>query len=96
MTTVPQNTLDEIKDLLKQLLEGQKLQKEYYSTEEVAKLLDRDPYTVREWCRAGRAKATKRDCGKGKAPQWKIARSEVIYLQEHGIRPLRKATIIDI
>jgi Helix-turn-helix domain len=64
--------------------------KEYYSTEEVAKLVDRDPYTVREWCRYGRLRAVKRNCGRGKSPEWSIPHEELMRCQNEGLRALRQ------
>jgi hypothetical protein len=46
----------------------QRVIKDYYTTEEVASIVDRDTYTVREWCRYGRLRAEKRICGRGKSP----------------------------
>ena len=44
----------------------QKMVKEWYTTGEVAELLGRAEYTVREWCRQGRMRAKKKSCGRGK------------------------------
>lgn len=43
----------------------QKLVKEWYTTSEIAKLLDKAEFTVREWCRLKRINAKKRSCGRG-------------------------------
>jgi hypothetical protein len=39
--------------------------KELYSIEEFAKIIKRQPYTVREWCRLGRVRARKSWAGRG-------------------------------
>lgn len=64
--------------------------KDYYSTEEVAKIVGKDPYTVREWCRAGRVKAVKRQCGRGKSAEWAVPHEELVRFQNEGLLPLRK------
>ena len=45
--------------MLASLVERQ-VAKDWYTTAEVAKLLDRAEYTVREWCRQGRMPARNR------------------------------------
>ena len=49
------------------LLVRERTVKEWYSTAEVAKLLDKAEFTVREWCRLGRVRAEKKKCGRGVA-----------------------------
>lgn len=66
--------LAEVKILLRQLLtETQQKQKlgqselhrVSYSTEELAAVVGKSSFTVREWCRLGRINATKRQTGRG-------------------------------
>lgn len=64
--------------------------REWYTTEEVGKLLDRDPYTVREWARLGRIKAEKRPGGRGRSKEWMISHEELTRIRDHGLLPLRK------
>lgn len=40
-------------------LEGKPSEKEWWSPEGLAEVLHRKPFTVREWCRLGRIKASK-------------------------------------
>jgi hypothetical protein len=68
----------------------QRVAKDYYTTEEVAKIVDRDAYTVREWCRYGRLRSEKRVCGRGKSPEWSIPHDELVRYQNEGLLPLRK------
>lgn len=73
-----------IESALDQLLRQHTL-KEWYTTEEVASIVHKAPFTVREWCRLGRINATKRDCGRGSAKEWIISRDEVMRIQTEGL-----------
>src|SRR5262245_55011717 len=61
--------------------------KETYSTKEVAERLDRKPWTVRDWCNHGQAKAAKKP-GKGRTDKWRIPHDELIRLQNEGPMPV--------
>jgi hypothetical protein len=50
--------------------------KEWYSTAEVAAILGRAEFTVREWCRLGRVRAEKKKCGRGPASEWIVSHAE--------------------
>ena len=82
-----QTRLERIEFLLTALIE-QKPPKEYYSTREIAELLDKAEFTVREWCRLGRVLAEKRQCGRGAANEWMISHDELIRIQNEGLLPL--------
>jgi hypothetical protein len=62
-------------------------QKEWYSPSEVAELLVKAPFTVREWCRLGRVNVRKRPTGRGDAKEWEISREEVERIRNHGLLP---------
>lgn len=61
--------------------------KEWYSTDELASLLGKRPFTVREWCRLGRIRAEKRACGRGHSQEWMIAQEEVSRIRNEGLLP---------
>ena len=79
--------LDRIETVLQQLT-TQRLMKEYYSTSEVAKLVKRSEFTVREWCRLGRIAAEKRACGRGRSKEWMIPHDELLRFQCEGLLPI--------
>jgi hypothetical protein len=70
------------------LLVQQHTVKEQYSVEEAAAILRRRPYTIREHCRLGRIRATKRDSGRGEFGEWAISREELEHVMAHGVRPM--------
>ena len=80
--------LDRIEATLHTLV-AQKTVKEYYSTAEVAQILGKAEFTVREWCRLGRVWASKRDCGRGNSKEWMIGHEELVRIQNEGLFPLR-------
>lgn len=79
--------LDRIENSLQQLA-TQRLVKEYYSTSEVARLVKRSEFTVREWCRLGRIAAEKRACGRGRSQEWMIPYDELMRFQCEGLLPI--------
>lgn len=80
--------LQRIESALDRLLQ-QKTVKEWYTTEEVAAIVNKAPFTVREWCRHSRIHATKRDCGRGKTKEWIVSHEELMRLQVEGLLPER-------
>lgn len=69
------------------LLVQQRTVKEWYTTAEVARILCKAEFTVREWCRLKRIRAAKKECGRGVASEWIIAHDELIRIQNHGLLP---------
>lgn len=61
--------------------------KEWYSTDEFARLVGKAEFTVREWCRHGRVKAEKRNSGRGAFPAWCISHQELLRYQREGLLP---------
>ena len=79
--------LDRIEAMLKDLV-SEKTIKECYSTAEVAEILGKAEFTVREWCRLGRIWAEKRACGRGNSKEWMISHVELTRIQNEGLLPL--------
>ncbi len=78
--------LERIEALLSQLIEKEPA-KEAYSVADVAKIVGRSSFQVREWARLGRIKAEKRACGRSRAREWMIPRDELERYQSYGLRP---------
>ncbi|MBI1310943.1 helix-turn-helix domain-containing protein [bacterium] len=78
--------LGRIESALDQLV-AQRTIKEYYSTSEVARIVKRSEFTVREWCRLGRIAADKRPCGRGRSQEWMIPHDELLRFQCEGLLP---------
>ncbi len=79
--------VERIETRLTTLIE-QKQPKEFYSTAEVAELLGRAEFTVREWGRLGRVLAEKRACGRGSSKEWMISNVELERIRNEGLLPL--------
>ncbi len=79
--------LKSIKAMVRELVYG-RIQKEYYSTAEVAEILKRSEFTVREWCRLNRIWASKRECGRGDSREWMISHHELRRIQNNGLLPV--------
>ena len=79
--------LGNIENALNQLLRRNTM-KEYYTTAEVAELLDKAEFTVREWCRLNRVYAEKRQTGRGRDKEWIISHQELTRIRNEGLLPL--------
>ncbi len=62
--------------------------KQWYTVGEVAEMLGRAEFTVREWCRLGRVYASKRACGRGNAQEWIISDEEIERIRNEGLLPM--------
>ncbi len=80
--------LDRIESLLAALLERETI-KDYYSTDEFARLVGKAEFTVREWARLGRIHAQKRQSGRGAHPAWVISHEELLRYRREGLLPLQ-------
>jgi hypothetical protein len=78
--------LQKIESLLTALVE-QRTVKEWYSTAEMAAILGRAEFTVREWCRLGRVRAEKKKCGRGPASEWIVSHAELTRVRNEGLLP---------
>jgi hypothetical protein len=78
--------LERIEVALEQLL-TQRTIKEWYTTAELAAVLGKAEFTVREWCRLGRVRAAKRPCGRGLSQEWIIAHEELQRIRNEGLLP---------
>ncbi|EMI55116.1 hypothetical protein RSSM_03440 [Rhodopirellula sallentina SM41] len=61
--------------------------RDYYTTAEIAKILGKAEFTVREWARNGRIWAEKRQCGRGRSREWMISHVELERIQNEGLLP---------
>jgi len=84
--------LDKIEATLQALVERQTV-KEWYTTLEVARVVGKSEYTVREWCRQGRIRAEKKGSGRGKYQSWVVSHDEVQRFQKDESKPLVSATL---
>jgi hypothetical protein len=80
--------LDRIEAAIADLVR-QRTVKEWYGTEEVAHILSKAEFTVREWARLGRIRAEKRGSGRGKYQSWVISHAELQRIQREGLLPPR-------
>jgi len=81
--------LDRIESMLAVLVERQTV-REWYTTEQVAQLVGKAEFTVREWCRHGRLRAEKRASGRGAYPAWVISHAELLRYQREGLLPVKR------
>jgi hypothetical protein len=86
---VLEDWLTRIEAKLDSLIERQKV-KEFYTPEEFARIIDREPFTCREYCRLGRIRAQKKASGRGKHASWVIPHDELLRFQREGLLPDRR------
>lgn len=70
------------------LLIQQRTIKDWYTTAEVAALLGKAEFTVREWCRLSRVNSEKMNSGRGKFQAWVISHQELLRIQREGLLPI--------
>lgn len=86
--------LERIEAVLTRLVQERTV-KEWYSTTEVAQLLGKAEYTVREWCRQGRIRATKKSYTRGAHSEWLISHVELTRVQNQGLLPFALPNRVD-
>jgi len=69
-----------------QTLVREKVIKDWYSTAEVAILVGKAEYTVREWCRQKRLLASKKAYTRGAHQEWLISHAELLRFRNEGLR----------
>lgn len=69
------------------MLANRQVEKDWYSVREIAEILKRSEFTVREWCRLGRVYAEKRACGRGHSKEWIVSANELSRIQNEGLLP---------
>jgi hypothetical protein len=84
-----EDRLSRIEAMLSALMERQ-IAKPHYTIEEFARLVGREPFTCREYCRLGRIRAEKKSSGRGKHACWVIAHEELLRFQREGLLPDRR------
>lgn len=73
-----------------QMLANRQVEKDWYTVRELAEILDRSDFTIREHCRLGRIFAEKRACGRGNSKEWIVSAEELRRIQNEGLLPLKR------
>ena len=79
--------LEKIEAILVSLVEKHTV-REWYSTDQVAQIVGKSEFTVREWARLKRIRAEKRRSGRGAHASWVISHAELMRLQREGLLPI--------
>jgi hypothetical protein len=64
--------------------------REFYTTDEFARAVGKAEFTVREWARLGRIRASKKSSGRGKHMGWTISHIELGRYRKEGLLPERR------
>jgi hypothetical protein len=80
--------LEKIEALLVVLVERQQV-KDWYTVEELAVMLGKACFTVREWARHGRVRAEKKLSGRGAHAEWRVSHQEYLRIQRDGLLPAK-------
>lgn len=78
--------LRRIEESINQLV-NRKVEQDFFSVQEIAKILDKSNFTIREWCRLGRVHGEKKLSGRGRAQEWVISKQELTRIQREGLLP---------
>ncbi len=82
-----EDRLARIEDLLTGPTGRDAFRKEWFTVPEAARVLGKQPFTIREWCRLRRIDAKKRKCGRGRTSEWVISSSEIERYLNEGLLP---------
>ena len=88
-----ETTLNEVLSLVNELVAVSRrsiVTKSAYTPAEVADILNKSPYTIREWCRLGRVAAKKRQGGRGNEAEWEISHQELERVRSHGLLAVKQ------
>jgi hypothetical protein len=80
--------LKEIQQAINELKEKE-IVREVYSVEEFSKLIGREVFTTREYCRLNRVNAKKKLSGRGRSLEWVITHQELLRYRAEGLLPLQ-------
>lgn len=58
-----------------------------YTADDVAAILDKSSWTVRQWCRQGRIRAERRNTKRGKGREWIVTEEELCRYEREGLLP---------
>jgi transposase len=83
--------LERIECMLAALVERQPV-KDWYSVEELARIVGRSEFTCRQWCRQGRVHGLKKESGRGAHTAWAIPHAELLRFQKEGLRRIQNAS----
>jgi hypothetical protein len=75
-------------DRIFELLASPKETRACYTVEEVAKMICKSDFTVRQWCNQGRINAKKGEERRGGATRWRISSAEIHRYKEEGLMPM--------
>ena len=78
--------LERIESMLVTLVEQQTV-REWYGIDQVAQIVGKSEFTVREWARLGRIRAVKQKSGRGAYASWVISHAELLRYQAEGLLP---------
>jgi hypothetical protein len=70
---------------------SQERPRQWYSTSEVAQILGKSEFTVREYARLGRIHAKKKLSGRGGALSWVISHEELLRIRKEGLLPIKRS-----
>jgi len=80
--------IETVVEAIFEILTNRQKIKDWYTVSELAKILGRSEFTIREWCRLGRVFASKRAAGRGSSKEWIVSNEELDRIQNEGLLPV--------